>query len=75
MAIPARYSARALPVAIAGGSSVECLLRNVASALLSRGTAGGEIKALAAFVMPPLSCASLLARLRRASGVFSRAFF
>ena len=51
-----------------------CLLRSVASVLLSRGAAGGEIRALAALVMSPLSCASLLARVRRASGVSSRAF-
>ncbi|CAM9208726.1 unnamed protein product [Ascophyllum nodosum] len=47
---------------------------SVAGALLSLGAAGGEIRALAALVMPPLSCASLLARIRRASGVSSRAF-
>ena len=73
-AILARCSACALPVAIAAGSSVGCLLRSVASALLSRGAAGGEIRALAALVMPPLSCASLLAHVGRASGVSSRAF-
>ena len=72
--ITARCSTCALPVAITAGSSVGSLLRSVASVLLSRGTAEGEIRALAALVMPPLSCASLLARIRRASGVSSRAF-
>ena len=72
--IPAGCSACALPVAIAAESSVGCLLRSVASVLLSRGTAGGEIRALAALVMPPFSCASLLPRIRRTSGVSSRAF-
>ena len=67
-------TACALPVAIAAGSSVGCLPRSVASVLLSRGPAGGEIRTLAALVMPPRWCASLLARIRRASGVFPRAF-
>ena len=49
-----------------------CLLRSVASVLLSRDAARGEIRALAALVMPPLSYASLLARTRRASGAFCR---
>ena len=53
-----------VPVAIAAESSVGCLLRSVASFLLSRGGAGGEIWAFAALVMLPLSCASLLARIR-----------
>ena len=51
-----------------------CLPRSVSSVLLSRGAAGGETRALAALVMPPRWCASLLARIRRASGVSSRAF-
>ena len=72
--MPARCSACDLPVALAAGSSVGCLPRSVTSALLSRGAAEGEIRALAALVIPPLSCASLLARIRRASGVPSRAF-
>ena len=72
--MPAGRSACALPVAIATGSSVGCLPRSVASVLLSRGAAGGEIRALAALVMPPCWCASLLARIWRASGVSSRAF-
>ena len=72
--MPARRSARALPVAIAAGSSVRCLPRSVASVLLSQGAAGEGIRALAALVMPPRWCASLLARIRRASGVSSRAF-
>ena len=38
--IPARCSACASLVAIAMGSSVGCLLRSVASVLLSRGAAG-----------------------------------
>ena len=58
--MPARRSACALPVAIAAGSSVGCLPRSVANVLLSRGVAGGEIIALAALVMPPRWCASLL---------------
>ena len=52
--MPAHRSACDLPVAIAAGSSVGCLLRSVASVLLSRGAAGGEIRALAALMMPPL---------------------
>ena len=72
--MPARRSACALPVAIAAGSSVGCLPRSVASVLLSRGAAGGEIRAFAALVMPPRWCASLLARIRRASGVYLRPF-
>ena len=72
--MPARRSACALPVAIAAGSSVGCLPRSVASVLLCRGAAGGEIRALAALVGPPRWCASLLARIRRASAVSSRAF-
>ena len=62
--MPARPSACALPVAIAAGSSVGCLPRSVASVSLSRGAAGGEIRALAPLVMPPRWCASLLARIR-----------
>ena len=72
--MPARRSACALPVAIAAVSSVGCLPRSVSSVLLSRGAAGGEIGALAALVMPPRWRACLLARIRRASGVSSRAF-
>ena len=72
--MPARRSACALSVAIAAGSSVRCLPRSVTSVLLSRGAAGGEIRALAALVIPPRWCASLLARFRQASGVSSRAF-
>ena len=69
-AIPERRSACVLPVAIAAGSSVGCLPRSVASVLLSRGAAGGEIRALAALVMPPRWCTSFLARIRRASCIF-----
>ena len=72
--MPARRSACALPDAIPAGSSVGCLPRSVSSVLLSRGAAGEETRALAALVMPPRWCASLLARIRRASGVSSRAF-
>ena len=72
--MPARRSACALPAPIAAGSSVGCLPRSVASVLLSRGAAGGETRALAALVIPPRWCASLLARIRRASGVSFRAF-
>ena len=72
--VPARCSALALPVAIAAGSYVGCLLRSIASVLLPRGTAEGGIRALAALMMPPLSCVSLLACIPRASGVSSRAF-
>ena len=68
-------SARALPVSIAAGSFVGCSLRIVASVLLSLGAAGGEIKMPAALVMPPLSCTSLLADIRQASGVPSRPFY
>ena len=46
--MPARRSACDLPVAIAAGSSVGCLPRRVASVLLSRNAARGEIRALAA---------------------------
>ena len=72
--MPACRSACALPDAIAAGSSVGCLARSVSSVLLSRGAAGGESRALAALVVPPRWCASLLARIRRASGVSSRPF-
>ena len=72
--IPARRSACPLPVAIGAGSSVGCLPRRVARVLLSRGAARGETSALVALVMPPRWYASLLARIRRASGVSSRAF-
>ena len=72
--MPARRSACALPDAITAGSSVGCLPRSVSCVLLSRGAAGGETRALVALVMPPRWCASLLARIRRASGVSSRAF-
>ena len=72
--MPARRSACALPDAIAAGSSVEGLPRSFFSVLLSQGAAEGETRALAALVMPPRWCASLLTRIRRASGVSSRAF-
>ena len=68
--MPARRSACALPDAIAAGSSVGCLPRSVARVLLSRGAAGGETRALAALVMPPRWCASLLARIRVCVCVF-----
>ena len=72
--MPARRSACALPVAIAAGSYVGCFPRSVASVLLSRGAAGRKIRALTALVMPPRWYASLLAHIRRASGISSRAF-
>ena len=72
--MPIRRYVCALPVAIAAGPSVGCLPRSVASVLLSRGATGGEIRALAALVMPPRWCASLLAHIRRASSVSARTF-
>ena len=52
-------------------SSLGCFLRRVSTVLASRVAAAGDVRALAALVIPPRSCAGLLARCLRASGVSS----
>ena len=56
-------------------SSVGYLLSRVDSVMVSRGAAGGDVRASAVLSIPPSSCPSLLALCLRASGVSILSWF